>query len=328
MDFSFLPPELLRMILSILLVVTVVFANAIFMVYAERKVAGHVQRRFGPYEVGWHGVLQPFVDALKLMGKELVVPRNASPFLFRFAPVLAFTPVVIPFLVFPFAEKLTVLDLDIGLVLILAISSINIMAILVAGWSSNNKYGLFGAMRSVAQDISYEIPILLSLLSVALITNSFNLRTIVQAQIGGVWFCLLQPVAFIIYFIAAVAETNRAPFDLPESESELTAGFHTEYSGMGFGLFYLGEYTNMFIACSVAAAVFLGGWSGLPLPADAWTGVIWYFLKVYLLMFIMLWIRWTYPRVRFDQLMNLSWKYLIPFSLLNLIITAVVVKLT
>lgn len=328
MDFSFLPPEILRILLSIILVVVVVFANAIFMVYAERKVAGHIQRRPGPFEVGWHGVIQPFVDAVKLMGKEMVVPKNASPFLFRFAPLLAFAPVVIPFLVFPFADKLTVLDLDIGLVLILAVSSINILAILVAGWSSNNKYGLFGAMRSVAQDISYEIPMLLSLLSVALVTNSFNLRTIVETQVNGLWFCIMQPIAFIIYFVASVAETNRAPFDLPESESELTAGFHTEYSGMGFGLFYLGEYTNMFIVSSVATAVFLGGWSGLPLPFDAWTGAIWYLIKVYFLMFIMLWIRWTFPRVRFDQLMNLSWKYLIPFSLLNLIITAVVVKLS
>ena len=327
MDIAFLPPELVRMLICALLVVSVVFVNALFMVYAERKIAGHIQRRPGPYEVGWHGILQTLVDGLKLMTKELVVPNTANRLLFRVAPLLAFTPVVMPFLVLPFSENLTVLDLDIGLIFILAMASLNVMAILVAGWSSNNKYGLFGAMRSVAQNIAYEIPILLSLLAVVLITNSFSMKTIVNAQISGLWFCLVQPVAFIIYLVAAVAETNRAPFDLPEAESELTAGFHTEYSGMGFGLFFLGEYTNMFVVSSVAVAVFLGGWSGLPLPLDAWTGAIWFLVKVYVLMFIMIWIRWTYPRVRFDQLMNLSWKYLIPFALLNLIVTAVIVKL-
>ena len=324
---TFFPPELIRMLICVLLSVAVVFVNALFMVYAERKVAGHIQRRPGPYEVGFHGILQTLIDGLKLMSKELVVPEHSNRFLFRFAPLLAFTPVVMPFLVIPFSEKLTVLDLNIGVIFILAMSSLNVMAILVAGWSSNNKYGLFGAMRSVAQNIAYEIPILLSLLAVALVTNSFSLKATVLAQSGGKWFLFLQPLAFIIYFVAAVAETNRAPFDLPEAESELTAGFHTEYSGMGFGLFFLGEYTNMFIASSIATAVFLGGWHGLPLPMGAWTGAIWFLLKVYLLMFVMLWIRWTYPRVRFDQLMNLCWKYLIPFSLVNLILTAVIVKL-
>lgn len=327
MESTLFPPELLRMLISVLLVVAVVFANALFMVYAERKIAGHIQRRPGPFEVGWHGIIQTLVDGLKLMTKELVVPDDANRTLFRLAPLLSFTPVLMPFLVLPFSEKLTVLDLNIGLIFILAVSSLNVMAILVAGWSSNNKYGLFGAMRSVAQNIAYEIPILLSLLAVVLVTNTFSMKGIVMAQVEGVWFVLLQPVAFIIFFVCAVAETNRAPFDLPEAESELTAGFHTEYSGMGFGLFFLGEYTHMFIASSVATTVFLGGWSGLPLPLSAWTGAVWFLIKVYLLMFVMIWIRWTYPRVRFDQLMNLCWKYLIPFSLVNLILTAVIVKL-
>ena len=323
---STLPPELIRMVFAVIIIISFIFLNAIMMGYLERKIAGHVQRRPGPMEVGSHGILQLVVDGVKLVGKELLIPVNVDRTLFRLGPILSFTPVILPLLVIPFSEKLQARDLNLGLLFIVSMTSINVMAILVAGWGSNNKYSMFGAMRAVAQSIAYEIPILLSMLAVVLMTNTFSLKEIVGAQ-QNIWFIVLQPLAFIIYIISGVAETNHAPFDLPEAESELTAGFHTEYSGMGFSLFFLGEYTNMFTVASVATVLFLGGWHGPPLPYGEYLGIVWFFLKVYFLLFFMIMIRWTYPRVRFDQLLNFAWKYLVPFSLANILITAVVVKL-
>jgi NADH-quinone oxidoreductase subunit H len=215
------------------------------------------------------------------------------------------------------------MDLNLGVLLILAFSSINVFALCLAGWSSNNKYSLLGAARAVSQSVAYEIPLLLSVLCIAFQTGSLNLSEIVRSQEGVVfWNIFTQPVAFIIYFVAATAETNRAPFDLPEAESELTAGFHTEYSGMTFGLFFLAEYSYMIVVCSVATALFLGGWDGPVLD-----GVWWFLLKVYALLVILMWLRWTYPRVRFDQLLNICWKWLLPLSLVNLIATIFFVKL-
>jgi NADH-quinone oxidoreductase subunit H len=323
---SILPPELIRMVISVIILISFLFLNAIMMGYAERKIAGHVQRRPGPMEVGSHGILQMIIDGIKLVAKELIIPLNVDRTLFRVAPLLSFTPVILPFLVIPFSEKLQARDLNMGLIFIVTMGSVNVMALLVGGWGSNNKYSMFGAMRAVAQAISYEIPVLLSMLAVILMCNTFSLKEIVGAQ-QKIWFVFLQPVAFLIYVIGGLAETNRAPFDLPEAESELTAGFHTEYSGMGFSLFFLGEYTNMFIVASVATVLFLGGWHGPHLPYGEYLGVVWFLLKVYFLLFLMIMVRWTYPRVRFDQLLNFSWKYLVPFSLVNLLITAVVVKL-
>jgi NADH-quinone oxidoreductase subunit H len=321
-----LPPELIRMVFAVIIIISFIFLNAIMMGYLERKIAGHVQRRPGPMEVGFHGILQLVVDGVKLVAKELLVPVNVDRTLFRLAPILSFTPVILPLLVIPFSEKLQARDLHLGLLFIVSMTSINVMALLVGGWGSNNKYSMFGAMRAVAQSIAYEIPILLSMLAVILMANTFSLKEIVGAQ-QKIWFVVLQPLAFIIYIISGVAETNRAPFDLPEAESELTAGFHTEYSGMGFSLFFLGEYTNMFTVAAVATVLFLGGWHGPPLPYGEYLGIVWFFLKVYFLLFFMIMIRWTYPRVRFDQLLNFAWKYLVPFSLANILITAVVVKL-
>jgi len=323
---SILPPELIRMVIAVVIIITFLFVNAIMMGYAERKIAGHVQRRPGPMEVGSHGILQMIVDGVKLVAKELLIPFNVDRTLFRVAPLLSFTPVILPLLVIPFSEKLQARDLNLGLLFIVSMGAVNVMALLVGGWGSNNKYSMFGAMRAVAQAIAYEIPILLSMLAVILMCNTFSLKEIVGAQ-QKIWFVVLQPVAFLIYVIAGLAETNRAPFDLPEAESELTAGFHTEYSGMGFSLFFLGEYTNMFIVASVATVLFLGGWHGPNLPYGEYLGVVWFFLKVYFLLFLMIMVRWTYPRVRFDQLLNFAWKYLVPFSFVNLLITAVVVKL-
>ncbi|BCS98813.1 NADH-quinone oxidoreductase subunit H [Desulfoluna limicola] len=315
--------DVLRMVIAFVLMISLVFINALVMGYMERKVAARIQRRWGPMEVGVQGWLQMIIDGVKIIAKQLIVPRDADRTIFRVAPLLSFTPVVLPFLVMPFSKNLIGRDINLGLIFILAVSSINVLSIFVAGWASNNKYSLFGAVRSVSQNIAYEIPILLSLLSVVMITNTYSMQGIVAAQ-GTVWFCIVQPVACLIYLVSAVAETNRAPFDLPEAESELTAGFHTEYSGFGFSLFMIAEYANMFIVCAVATVLFFGGWHG-PFSGE-YLGALWFLLKVFLLMLTMIWVRWTFPRVRFDQLMNLAWKYLIPFSLVNLLLTALIVK--
>ncbi len=315
--------DVLRMVIAFVLMISLVFINALVMGYMERKVAARIQRRWGPMEVGVQGWLQMIIDGVKIIAKQLIVPRDADRTIFRVAPLLSFTPVVLPFLVMPFSKSLIGRDINLGLIFILAVASINVLSIFIAGWASNNKYSLFGAVRSVSQNIAYEIPILLSLLSVVMITNTYSMQEIVAAQ-GTVWFCLVQPVACLIYLVSAVAETNRAPFDLPEAESELTAGFHTEYSGFGFSLFMIAEYANMFIVCAVATVLFFGGWHG-PFSGE-YLGALWFLLKVFLLMLTMIWVRWTFPRVRFDQLMNLAWKYLIPFSLVNLLLTALIVK--
>lgn len=320
-----LPPELIRIVISVVVVVCFTFLNVLLLGYAERKISGRIMRRPGPMEVGPQGIFQLLIDGVKLVAKQFIVPSEAGT-LFRIAPLLAFMPVGLSFIVIPFSNRLQVRDLDTGLVFMLAVMSLNTFAILVAGWTSNSKYSLFGAIRSVAQSVAYEIPMLMSLLSVVLMANTLSMRGIVLAQ-SPVWYVVVQPVAFLIYFVAGLAETNRAPFDLPEAESELTAGFHTEYSGMGFSMFFLAEYTNMFFVCSLGVVLFFGGWSGPTLPYMDYTGIIWFSLKVYLLLFVMIWIRWTFPRVRFDQLLNFCWMYLIPFSLVNLLLTAVVVKL-
>lgn len=322
--------SLVRMLVAFILIITIVMLNALVMGYLERKICGKIQRRWGPMEVGIQGWLQMVLDGVKLLAKQLIIPNEANPFLFRMAPLVCFTPVAMVFAAIPFSDAFYGIDLNIGLIYILAMGALNSFSILVAGWSSNNKYAMYGAMRSVAQNVAYEIPILLSLLSVVLITASFNLKDIINAQGGLLSFWMIQPIALIIYLIAGCAETNRAPFDLPEAESELTAGYFTEYGGFSFGLFAMAEYGNLFIMGSVATIVFLGGWHG-PFGLDIYSGPIfgafWFFLKVFIIMLIMIWVRWTYPRVRFDQLMNLSWKYLIPFSLVNLLITAFLVKI-
>lgn len=316
----------LRLIIGLVIVLIFSQLNALFLVWLERKVAGHIQVRLGPMEVGPHGLLQTIVDGIKLVGKELITPARADRILFVIAPVLVFMPVLVAFLVLPFGPELIIRDMNVGLLLIFAFSTFSVLAILVGGWASNNKYALLGAIRSVAQAVAYEIPLLLSVMSVVLMVNSFRFSEIVMAQ-HRLWFVFLQPVAAVIYFICATAETNRAPFDIPEAESELVAGFHTEYSGMRFGLFFLAEYTNMFIVCAVATSLFFGGWHGPFGFSFKIPGVVWFLAKTYVLLFVLMWFRWTFPRVRFDQLMNFSWKVLIPLSMLNLVVTALVLKL-
>jgi NADH-quinone oxidoreductase subunit H len=315
---------LTRLVLGLVLILVFVGVNGLILVWMERKVVGFIQRRPGPYEVGPHGILQSLVDGVKLIAKQLVTPRGADRFLFWLGPMLSVTPVVICFLPIPFSPALTAMDVNLGLLLILAFSSVNVLALCAAGWGSNNKYALIGAARAVSQSVAYEIPLLLSVLCIAFQTGSLSLSAIAQGQSQGVlsWNLWVQPLAFVIFFISATAETNRAPFDLPEAESELTAGFHTEYSGMGFGLFFLAEYTYMIVVCSVATALFLGAHDGPFLP-----GPWWFVLKVYALILALMWFRWTFPRVRFDQLLNLCWKWLIPLGLVNLLATALVLKL-
>ncbi|MHB8066821.1 MAG: NADH-quinone oxidoreductase subunit NuoH [Desulfobaccales bacterium] len=309
------------MVVGLIGVITLVSVNALFLIWMERKVSAHMQLRPGPMEVGWHGAIQTICDAVKLMGKELITPEEVDRPIYYLAPVVIFLPVFLTFLVIPFSQKMIIHDMNVGIVLILAFSTLSVLAILMAGWSSNNKYSVFGAIRSVAQNIAYEIPLLVTVMSILLMVGSFKLTDIVAAQ-GRCWFILVQPLAFILYIICATAETNRTPFDLPEAESELVAGFHTEYSGMRFALFFLAEYTNMFIVSAVATVLFLGGWRGPILP-----GVVWFMIKVYALIFLIMWFRWTFPRVRFDQLVTFSWKILIPLSFANLLITAFLLKL-
>ena len=309
------------MLAGIIGVIALVAVNALFLIWMERKVSAHMQLRPGPMEVGWHGAIQTVADALKLMGKELITPRDVDRPVYLAAPIVVFLPVLLTFLVIPFSQTLIIRDMNVGILLILAFAALTVLAILMAGWASNNKYSVLGAIRSVAQNIAYEIPLLITLMSIIIMVGSFSLVDIVAAQ-KTYWFVLVQPLAFILYLTCATAETNRAPFDLPEAESELVAGFHTEYSGMRFALFFLAEYTNMFIVAAIATVFFLGGWHGPFLP-----GIAWFFIKVYFVIFMIMWFRWTFPRVRFDQLITFAWKILIPLAFANLIITAFIMKL-
>jgi NADH-quinone oxidoreductase subunit H len=315
---------LVHLLVALVAILTFIALNGLILVYVERKVAGFIQRRPGPFEVGPHGLLQPIADALKLVGKQLVMPSGADRILFWAAPLLSFAPVAICLLPIPFGPHLLGLNVNLGLLLVLAFSGLNVLALCLAGWGSNNKFALLGAARAVSQSVAYEIPLLLSVLSVAFTCGSLNFVDITASQTRGLlsWNVFSQPLAFLIFFVSALAETNRAPFDMPEAESELTAGFHTEYSGMGFGLFFLAEYSYMIVVSAVASVLFLGGWSG-PFFSGHW----WMLGKIYTLIVIMMWFRWTYPRVRFDQLLNICWKWLIPLSLINLLGTALMINL-
>ncbi len=318
---QYLGTEVGRLLIGLIGVITLVSVNALFLIWVERKVSAHMQVRLGPMEVGPHGAIQSVADALKLMSKELITPEEADKPVFWLAPIIVFLPVLLSFLVIPFSQSLIIKDMNVGIILILGFSTLAVLAILMAGWSSNNKYSVLGAIRSVAQNIAYEIPLLITVMSIILMVGSFKLSDIVAAQ-GGMWFIVMQPLAFLLFITCATAETNRAPFDLPEAESELVAGFHTEYSGMRFAVFFLAEYTNMFIAAAVGTVLFLGGWHGPILP-----GVVWFLIKVYAIIFLMMWFRWTFPRVRFDQLITFAWKILIPLAFANLLITALIMKL-
>ncbi|WP_457571788.1 NADH-quinone oxidoreductase subunit NuoH [Desulfovulcanus sp.] len=318
-----LPLPLIQILIGLVAILAFVGLNGLVLVYLERKIAGHIQRRPGPFEVGPHGILQPLADAVKLVGKQLITPKGADAVLYWAAPIISFAPAIVCFLPLPFGPKLTNIDINVGLVLILAFTGLNVLALCLAGWSSQNKWSLLGAARDISQSVAYEIPLLLSVLPIMMLSGSLNLYEISTSQGAWPWqwHIVYQPLGFFIFFICILAETNRAPFDLPEAESELTAGFHTEYSGMGFGLFFLAEYSYMIVACAMASILFLGGFNG-PFVSGWW----WFLFKVYALLIVMIWLRWTYPRVRFDQLLNICWKWLIPLSLINLLITALFIK--
>lgn len=290
---------------------------ALFYTVWERKLAGYIQYRPGPNRLGPKGWFQGIADAVKLLTKEDVVPCHADPKIHLLAPILVFVPTILALGVIPFGENMAALDLNLGLFYLIAVTSLSVIPIFMAGWGSNNKYSLLGSMRAAAQMVSYEIPLVFSLIGVIMIAGTLQISEIVVAQ-EGLWFVFLQPLAFVIFMISATAETNRAPFDLPEGESELTGGYHTEYSGMKFALFFLAEYCNLFVVSAMAVLLFLGGWLGPVLP-----GWLWFIIKTFLVMSFFIWIRWTFPRVRIDHLMNLGWKILIPLCFLNIFLTGI-----
>lgn len=294
--------------------------NVLYLVYLERKISAYIQQRLGPNRVGPRGLFQTVLDVIKLIGKENIEPTCADKWLFRIAPIVIFIPTMMVFAVIPFGENMIAVDLNIGIFYFIAIASTSIMAFIMAGWGSNNKYSLLGGMRTVAQMISYEIPLVFSLLGVIMITGSLKMSDIVAAQ-NNTWFIVMQPLAFVIFFIAATAELNRAPFDLPEGEQEIISGAYTEYSGMRFALFFLAEYANLVAMSLIIVTVFLGGWHGPLLPS--W---LWVFIKMYLVITLFMWLRWTFPRIRVDHLMHLNWKVLLPLAIANVVLTGVVVK--
>ncbi len=310
-------------------VIAVLMTLMPYMTWFERRVLAAMQVRKGPNRVGWQGLLQPLADGLKLLFKEDLTPGNSDRWLYRIAPAIALFAALGSYAVIPFGPTVTIdgvpvplciADLDIGVLYLLGASSLGVYALVLGGWASGSKYSLIGALRAAAQVVSYELILGLALLAIVVTAGDTKLSTIVQKQHESVWFVLLQPVAFVLYLIAACAETNRAPFDLPEAETELVAGYHTEYSGMRFAMYFIAEYVNMLVVSSLAATMFLGGWHG-PFAGGPW----WLVAKLMLFMFLFVWLRATLPRLRYDQLMRLSWNSLLPIGLINLAITAVVV---
>lgn len=310
---------------------------ALFYILYERKLCAWFQCRLGPMRVGPWGLLQVFADMFKILIKELISLKNTDKFLFKLAPYLVLISSVVVFACLPWGNGLQIIDYNIGIFFMTAVSSIGVLGILLAGWASNSKYTLIGAMRSGAQMVSYEISLGLAMMTIVVLAGTMNINELVLLQNDG-WFIfkghLPAILAFLIYMVAAIAETNRGPFDLPEAEHELTAGYHTEYSGIHFGFFYLAEYLNLFIVSGIASLMFLGGW--MPLHVPGWEGFnavmdcipsfIWFLGKAFFMSFLMIWIRWTYPRVRIDQLLAFEWKYLMPLSLFTLVLMAVCVS--
>ena len=309
---------------------------ALFYILYERKICAYFQCRLGPNRVGPWGLLQSMADAVKMLIKELITLNHIDKFLFALAPYLVIIASMLCFAVLPWGNGLQIIDFNIGIFFLVACSSIGVLGILLAGWSSNNKFTLIGALRSGAQMVSYELSVGLSILTMVAFAGTMDVVKIVEAQADG-WFIFQAHIpaitAFVIYMIAGTAETNRGPFDLPEAESELTAGYHTEYSGIHFGFFYLAEYLNLFIVSGVAALMFFGGW--MPLRIEGWDGfnqimgyipsIVWFLLKAFVLSFVIIWFKWTYPRLRIDQLLSLEWKYLLPINLVNLALMVLII---
>jgi NADH-quinone oxidoreductase subunit H len=330
-NFSAMAVLLIEMTLIGLSAITLFALLGLVLVYMERKVSAFIQIRLGPNRVGPKGIFQTAADTVKLMLKEGFVPDGADKFLYKLAPFVVMIIAMLLLAPIAFAKNFAIWDLNIGIFFITAISSVSVIGILMAGWASNNQYSLLGAMRSGAQIISYELSAGLAILTIIVLTGSLQISEIVKSQENGWWLFkghIPSLIAFVIYIIAVTAETNRAPFDMAEAESELTGGFHTEYSGMRFALFFLAEYINIFIVCAIGATLFLGGW--MPFHIGAWEGFnqlmdfipssIWFFGKTFFLIFVIMWFRWTFPRLRIDQLLHLEWKFLLPISLFNLLL--------
>ena len=330
-NFSSTWTMVIEMVIAGIAVITLFALLGLVLVLMERRVAAWIQIRLGPNRVGPGGMLQSLADTLKLLVKEGMTPDGADKFLFNLAPFIAMIVAMLLMAPIAFASNFQLWDLNIGVLYVTAISSLMVISILMAGWASNNKYSLMGAMRSGAQIVSYELSAGLSIMSIVVLSGSLNLNEIIQSQAYGWWLFkghIPVLISFIIFIIAVTAETNRAPFDLAEAESELTAGFHTEYSGMKFALFFLAEYINVFIVCAIGATLFLGGW--MPFHIGHWQAFnhvmdfipssIWFFGKTFFLIFLIMWFRWTFPRLRIDQLLDLEWKYLLPISMFNILL--------
>ena len=307
---------LLMILIGIVVLVIVVMLNTVVVMWLERKIMAHLQSRMGPMRTGWHGLLQPVADAIRLLGKEDLVPDGADRVLFLIAPLIAFVPSMLIYTATPWVAQIAGESLDVGIFFVFAVTALFPVGILIGGWASRSKYSMLGGFRAAAQQISYEIPLILAVLGIVMLAGSMKLSTIVESQ-AALWNVVTQPLAFILFMICVLAELNRIPFDLPEGESELVAGFTTEYSSMRFALYFVAEYANLFTWSLLGALLFMGGWGGPLLP-----GIVWLTLKTYLLVFVIIWVRTTLPRVRVDQLMALGWKVLMPAALLNVMLTA------
>ena len=324
----------LEIIAKIVLIVLPLMLAVAYTTYAERKVISYMQVRIGPNRVGPRGWLQPIADAVKLMFKEIVLPTNASRFLFLFAPILSIGPALAAWAVIPFDRGMVLSNVDAGLLYILALTSIGVYGVIIAGWASNSKYAMMGALRSAAQIVAYEIAMGFALVGVLMASGSLNIGDIIEGQAGGLssWFIWPLLPLFLVYFISGVAETNRAPFDVAEGESEIVAGFHVEYSGMAFAVFFLAEYANIILIAALTAIMFLGGWlspfEGFGFAEGTWlaaTSMLWFFAKTSLFIFVFLWFRATFPRYRYDQIMRLGWKVFIPVTIVWIFVEAVMV---
>jgi NADH-quinone oxidoreductase subunit H len=315
-------------VVKMAVVIGVLLALPIPLTWIERKIAGHIQQRLGPMRVGWHGLLQPLADGIKLFTKEDHIPTDADRFLFTLAPIIALVPPFAVFVAIPFGDSVTIfgteitlylVDMNVALLYILAVAGIEVIGVILAGWASNSKYAVLGSLRTCAQMISYEIPMGFSVIGVVMLAQSMSLVDIVEAQ-AGLWNVVYQPLGFFVFFVAAIAEAQRIPFDLPEAEGDLGAGYHTEYSGMRFSFFMISEYLIVVLLSALIVILFFGGWHGVLIPLP---GPVWFLLKVGFFIWVFMWLRFTFPRYRYDHLMTIGWKVLLPLSLANILISGI-----